>query len=114
MNDLQKTFAAVRDAADWMSRANCRNMDTNLFFPTNGQGYDPFVKEVCGSCPVQEQCLWYANQTSAYEGYFGNMSPNQRQVWRKKNEVTMGQSKSEWENRNRGYLHTPRSEWSEQ
>jgi len=112
MNDLQKTFVAVRRAMDWMPEANCRNMDVELFFPIKSSNYDPFVKEVCGSCPVQEECLWYANQTSAEEGYFGNMTPMQRRAWRKKNNVSMGQSKAEWENRNRGYLRAPRDEWS--
>lgn len=115
MNDLQKTFNAVLKAKHWFEDANCRNMDVNLFFEMNRQGvYDPFVREVCGSCPVVEECLWYANETHSQEGFFGNMSPRERMRWRKVNDIPMGMSKEEYENRNRNYLSTPVTEWRAQ
>jgi WhiB family redox-sensing transcriptional regulator len=96
MNDLQKTFVALSKAKDWMPEANCRNMDTNLFFPGNGQGVIPFVTELCGTCDVQDECLWYANETHAAFGVFGGMSEKRRGRWRTANKVTLGMSKEDW------------------
>lgn len=112
MNDLQKTFVAVKSAMDWMGQANCRNMDVNLFFPKLGGQYDPFAREVCSDCPVQEECLWYANETSADEGMFGGLSPEQRRRWRRTNKASMGQSRKDWESAPVGYLRMNVGEWS--
>jgi len=97
MSDLRKTFQAVMDAQSWMGKANCKNMSTDLFFSTNNN-YDPFVREVCASCPVIEECLWYANETSSDHGFMGGMSPTQRQLWRRRNGIVLGMSRSEWSN----------------
>lgn len=87
---------------DWADDANCRNMDTRIFFPTNdGSNVDPFVREVCAECPVNFECLWYANETSTDHGVFAGMSPKQRQSWRTKNNVSLGQSYSQWRARGR-------------
>lgn len=113
MNELQRTFAAVVEAKNWMPEANCRNMDVDLFFSGTGGNYTSFVKEVCADCPVQEECLWYANETSSDDGYFGGMTPRERMRWRRNNNVVLGQTKKEWDNRNRGYLRNPVSRWDE-
>lgn len=112
MNDLQKTFDAVVKAKDWVKDANCRNMDTELFFPGDGENYDPFVREVCQECPVIEECLWYSNETASHDGMFGGMTPRERGKWRAKTGISVGMSKSDWDNRNRGYLQKPADEWS--
>lgn len=98
MNDLERTFVAVKSAMDWMDEANCRDMDVNLFFPEKAGGtYSPFAREVCSLCTVQEECLWYANETSADVGMFGGMSPEERRLWRKKLGITIGTLRSEVE-----------------
>jgi hypothetical protein len=74
----------------WQDEANCKNMDTNLFFPELGGNYLPFVREVCGDCKVVEECLWYANELNADYGFFGGMSPEERRSWRKVNGVQLG------------------------
>jgi WhiB family redox-sensing transcriptional regulator len=113
VNDLQRTFVAVKRAQDWLEDANCKNMDTNLFFPEFDKPVDKFVKEVCDSCDVASQCLWYANETKAYDGIFGGLSPNQRDHWRRKNGVLMGDSEQEWNARKSGnLLRRPIGEWS--
>lgn len=96
MNELEKTYIAVKKAMNWMDKANCRKMDTNLFFPTSGQNIDPFIIELCGSCDVQDECLWYANETHASFGVFGGMSEKRRERWRTKNKVRLGMSKEDW------------------
>lgn len=43
---------------DWRTRAACRDMDTELFFPVNTsrQAAEPALA-VCRDCPVQQTCL---------------------------------------------------------
>ena len=108
MNEMQKTFAAVLKAKDWLEHANCKNMDTNLFFPQDGHNVLSFVHEVCAECPVSEECFWYANESSSDTGIFGGMSARKRQMWRTKNKVTLGMSKQDWEDsKYRGILRRP-------
>jgi len=84
--------------AKWVKDANCLGMDVNLFFEMNSRGvYDPFVREVCSTCSVIEECLWYANESHSLEGFFGNMSPRERMAWRRENQVQMGMTKEDWE-----------------
>jgi len=82
----------------WMSEANCKDMDIELFFPTDGANMDPFVREVCFECPVIEDCAWYANESGSVDGFFAGMTPKERQAWRKKNNVMIGMSREDWEN----------------
>lgn len=80
-------------ADEWKNNANCRNMDTALFFPDLGGNIPQFVREVCAECTVIEDCLWYANGTHSTDGVFGGMSPSQREVWRSKNNIRLGESR---------------------
>jgi WhiB family transcriptional regulator, redox-sensing transcriptional regulator len=96
---VRDLVSAIVGASEWMDKANCKNMDTNLFFPSNGQNITHFVAEVCNQCPVIEECLWYANETHADVGVFGGMSGNQRKSWRKRNRVELGMSMSDWQKR---------------
>jgi WhiB family redox-sensing transcriptional regulator len=82
---------------EWMSKANCKDMNTEMFFPQLGGNFSDFVKEVCLVCPVIEECAWYANESESTDGMFGGMSPNQRQEWRKRNSVKLGWSRADWE-----------------
>ena len=79
---------------EWKNKANCRNMDVNLFFPALGGNVPPFVREVCGSCEVTEECLWYANETAAEHGVFGGLTPTERRLWRRRNNVSLGQRRA--------------------
>jgi WhiB family redox-sensing transcriptional regulator len=79
----------MQDELSWVSDANCLNMDTNLWFPEFGANYTPFAKEVCNSCLVSEECLWYANQIGAQDGMFGGLTPSERERWRSKNGVRL-------------------------
>jgi hypothetical protein len=49
----------------WMTLAECRGMDADLFFPMPGKGYNnpvevQLAKAVCAQCPVSGPCLGYA------------------------------------------------------
>jgi hypothetical protein len=97
VNELENVFNAVSAAKNWINNANCKGMDTNLFFPHSGANLTAFVTEVCDTCTVQEECLWYANETHSDSGIFGGMAPKKRMKWRSRNRVELGMSKKEWE-----------------
>lgn len=61
----------------WWCRAACRGMDTELFFPLNGD-YGP-VRAICLSCPVRLFCLEdaLAQEYDRY-GFFGGTTPKDR------------------------------------
>lgn len=108
MNELQSTFEAVRKAKDWLGDANCRNMDTDMFFPEKGEHMSVFAQEVCDTCPVQKQCFWYANETYSTEGLLGGMTARSRQRWRSANGVELGMSEEAWLlSRNRDLMYRP-------
>jgi WhiB family transcriptional regulator, redox-sensing transcriptional regulator len=108
VNELQRTFQAVQKAKSWMKDANCRNMDTNMFFPEKGDNLSDFAREVCDSCIVQKECFWYANETYSTEGLLGGMTPRNRQRWRSKNKVELGMSEKEWlASKNRDLMYRP-------
>ena len=43
--------------AGWQREAECRGMDTELFFPSQGDRVDWRVVRACASCPVRPDCL---------------------------------------------------------
>jgi WhiB family redox-sensing transcriptional regulator len=68
------------DASDlsWTSKAACKDLDVNLFFPEDGYNISPEAKAVCNGCPVQTHCYLYAEKNYLDYGMFGGLSPKQR------------------------------------
>lgn len=69
-------------SADWRSRAACRGMDGEIFFPTaeDGPAYEAQVavaKAVCARCPVRAECLEEARARIPY-GIAGGQTPEER------------------------------------
>ena len=66
----------------WKDQANCKNVDTNVFFPNDmGQIKPEKMTEAlhyCFSCPVKEQCLEYAINSNIQVGIWGGMSTRAR------------------------------------
>lgn len=68
--------------SDWWLRAACRGLDTDLFFPARGESTTA-AEAVCSSCPVTDDCLWFAlGRTEAAGpqrfGIWGGSSERQR------------------------------------
>lgn len=61
----------------WMVDAACAGLDSELFFPRQGERIDPLVKHVCNHCPVRVECLRHALATRA-EGVWGGMGEHDR------------------------------------
>ena len=61
----------------WMSFARCRDMDPDVFFPSDGAGVER-ARLVCAECPVREPCLSYALEQEIVNGVWGGASERYR------------------------------------
>jgi len=61
----------------WMSGGKCREVDPELFFPSDGVGVIK-ARKVCAQCPVQAQCLEYALDNQIEHGVWGGASERER------------------------------------
>ena len=60
----------------WQAKANCRGMDTSLFFPKQGEVMDPVVRDTCAACVVREDCETFGMYQPA--GIWGGWADRQR------------------------------------
>lgn len=71
-------------SSEWYTRAACRNVDPDSFFPIGdpeGANFDDWqaAKAFCLTrCPVADDCLDYAIAHSLKHGVFGGTDPDQR------------------------------------
>lgn len=65
------------DTASWMANARCRDMDPDIFFPSDGLGVEA-AQKICAECPVAEQCLEYALTHRIDHGVWGGASERAR------------------------------------
>lgn len=61
----------------WRLSAACRGVDVEVFFPDSPSGYAP-AKEVCGGCPVADECLDEALGGQVEHGVWGGLTPAER------------------------------------
>jgi len=64
----------LREFEPWRRRAACFGVRLNLFFPRvaqNGHGLAE-LKGICGSCPVRQECINFANTHDVRAGFWGD------------------------------------------
>lgn len=66
---------------NWLERAECRDVDPELFFPPVG-GEVGEAKAVCARCPVRDECLDWAIATPVTAGIFGGLTWQERKALR--------------------------------
>ena len=71
------------DRPDWQQYANCRGLETNLFFPANGTESAlarKMIKPFCDACPVFDDCLDFAMSFAdkALQGLWANTTEGDR------------------------------------
>lgn len=75
------------DNRDWVGSAVCASVDPELFFPRTGQPADK-AKRICGTCPVQAECLSWAlhveSLIGAMPGVYGGLTMSDRNAWRER------------------------------
>jgi WhiB family transcriptional regulator, redox-sensing transcriptional regulator len=71
------TFADLFHRPTRQTRAGCRGMDPNLFFPARGES-TAAAKAVCAGCEVRGECLDAAMADETTQGIWGGVSQNVR------------------------------------
>lgn len=69
------------DRPKWMRDANCKDYETNLFYPAPGD-VDKLrkAKSICAECSVRHQCLDFALSTNERFGIWGGKSARERSL----------------------------------
>jgi WhiB family redox-sensing transcriptional regulator len=71
---------------DWRHESACLEVDPELFFPIGNSGPALLqiaeAKQVCGRCPVQEECLRWAIESGQDAGVWGGMDEDERRAQR--------------------------------
>jgi WhiB family transcriptional regulator, redox-sensing transcriptional regulator len=64
---------------DWMDRAACKGMDTNIWYCENPHTVNgDRAREVCHTCPVKGKCLEHAITHREPDGIWGGKTWRQR------------------------------------
>ena len=79
---------------DWMKRAGCRGLPTELWFPEDG-GTRPneWALKVCAQCRVKDECLEYAivhHEHGIWGGIIGEKA--RRNVRRRQRRASQGKA----------------------
>lgn len=67
----------------WAVKANCKDMDTDIFFPPDGVNISEEAREICFACDVRDECLNYALLHKLDFGMWGGFSADQRRRMRR-------------------------------
>lgn len=54
--------------SNWRDKAACRDMDTDLFFPST-RVEERLALKTCSTCPVIHECARYAEEHAVINGY---------------------------------------------
>lgn len=70
----------IQPPGPWASDALCREADDpDIFFPAvHDQQAAAKARQVCGCCPVRDQCLEYAFANDERHGIWGGLDPAER------------------------------------
>lgn len=69
----------------WQDQAACRNVDPDLFFPSETDKATALqAKQVCGRCVVKDECLSYALWAREDEGIWGGKTESERRTYRRR------------------------------
>jgi WhiB family transcriptional regulator, redox-sensing transcriptional regulator len=75
-------------ASNWRAAAACLNADPDLFFPVSGAGPSRAevtqAKAFCRHCPVQGECLEFAEANAPIYGIWGGTTLEERQRVRRR------------------------------
>ncbi len=84
MADIRRLPVPVTDIWDWQMHGACRGMDSGFFFHPEGErgparaNREARAKQICGTCPVLEQCRRHALAVHEPYGVWGGLSEAER------------------------------------
>jgi WhiB family redox-sensing transcriptional regulator len=68
---------------DWMADAECAQVDADLWTADKPGNTYRHARQICGQCPVRQQCATHAgglrNQHGALHGMWAGQTPRQQQ-----------------------------------
>jgi WhiB family transcriptional regulator, redox-sensing transcriptional regulator len=72
----------------WQDKANCRGVDTNLFYLEQGFSKEnerklDIILPLCNSCSVKGKCLSFAVTNQIEHGVWGGLTPKERKYGRR-------------------------------
>jgi WhiB family redox-sensing transcriptional regulator len=73
----------------WTRQALCAQTDPDIFF-SDSAGQIEQAKELCGQCPVQQECLAYSLQTQEAFGVWGGLDRDERRRLLRRSRRTVG------------------------
>lgn len=82
MSDSAYTWQSLIVRPEWMQRAACRGVPTELFFTERGESTAP-ARDVCRDCEVRAECLAFALNTAEKFGTWGGVSERGRRRLRR-------------------------------
>lgn len=68
----------------------CAKEDSNFFFPESNIEWEhrlPQLRQICGRCVHQAECLEYALTNKETDGFWGGKTPNERRLILNKGEI---------------------------
>lgn len=76
----------AEEVFSWRSSAACSGLPHSIFFPAGEATEEDvaYAKEICGICPVTEDCLEFAFETNQRSGVWGGTSEEDRRALRRK------------------------------
>lgn len=72
-----------KDYVNWSVMAECRGLDTDMFFPDKGKMPSAEAIGACRVCKVRVHCLNYALRHNLDYGMWGGLTPAQRRGMRR-------------------------------
>lgn len=76
---LLRARKANPDEPTWRTRARCRTVDPETFFPLPTEPSD-MALALCFGCDVRDQCLAFALNAGANDGVWGATTPRERRA----------------------------------
>ena len=68
----------------WRDDAVCRGFEISVFFPDESDAAAiTHAKEICGTCPVRQDCLSYAVEHNQTDGIWGGTTRQERRRLRR-------------------------------
>ncbi|MEV7275189.1 WhiB family transcriptional regulator [Streptomyces bacillaris] len=78
----------MSNSSDWRHFAACAESEPDLFFPLGTTGPALLqvmeAKTVCGTCPVQPDCLQWALGNDVQDGVWGGLSEDERRALKRR------------------------------
>jgi hypothetical protein len=97
---MESELGLVDADMSWQDKANCRGVDTDIFYLEQGLTKENnekkvIYKELCGKCIVKGKCLSFAQINQIEHGVWGGLTPRERKKHASRVRVRVGLPKEQ-------------------